>query len=179
LEGGLPGWVAHGGRLTATLPPTARILTSQEARLCATRPGWIVAMPDMLAERWQAKEIFADLLLFSSDSLPFDIAGSLSQSLSKRRLGNGAATSTLHVLVVTESGDRADLIAEALQPKAVGSPVFALAGGLRGYLEHLRNLTPPQAKQWTTLADYGGYADALADLRTRQRHASACSSCSR
>jgi|GEM_PF-6710113 len=176
IEGGLLGWQAHGGRITKEPSPTVRAISSAEARQCCTRPGWIVVAPTTLSTNWHLNELFADMLNFDPTDAPDNIAQALSRDLQARQIGEGATTTTLHILIATESGEQADQIAGALQSKSIAMPVFVLAGGVRGYLDHLRNLHPPKEHHWTTLADYRG---VLADLRQRQRLVSACSSCNR
>ena len=176
IEGGFLAWQANGGRITAAPPSSSRAITADEARQCCTRPGWIVVTPISLASNWHVKELFADILTFNPKTKPAEIAASLANELKQRRPGDGATTTALHILVATESGEQADLIADALQPQAVAMPVFVLAGGLRSYIDHLQNLRPTEEHRWTTLADYRG---VLADLRQRQRLVSACSSCRR
>lgn len=174
LEGGIAGWQAHGGALSRPPPPSLRLVSAAEARECCTRPGWIMVVPRTLADTWRVKELMPELLVYDSADTPEQVASHVSGQLLQRRPGNGAATSTLHVLLATESGENADALAGLLQAKAAGTPVFVLDGGLRAYLAHLRSLRTGTERQWLTLADYGG---VLADLRSRQNVISACASC--
>jgi rhodanese-related sulfurtransferase len=176
MEGGLAGWRASGGQINGNIDAQARTLTSSEARLSATRPGWITAMPSTLVSNWRLTEIFPDNLTFDPKASPADIAKELTRKLATRRPGEGSTTTVLHLLIATESGEQADLIAQAMQEQVATTPVFVLGGGLRGYLEHLRTLHPDEPHHSTTLANYRG---VLADLRTRQRLVASCSSCSR
>ena len=133
-----------------------------------------MVVPRTLADTWRVKELMPELLVYDSADTPEQVASHVSGQLLQRRPGNGAATSTLHVLLATESGENADALAGLLQAKAAGTPVFVLDGGLRAYLAHLRSLRTGTERQWLTLADYGG---VLADLRSRQNVISACASC--
>lgn len=174
LEGGIPGWQAHGGSLSRPPPRSLRLVSVEEARDCCTRPGWITVVPRTLAATWRVKELMPELLVYDSADTLERIASEVSGQLLKRRPGNGATTSTLHVLLATESGENADALAELLQAKAAGMPVFVLEGGLRAYLAHLRSLRTGTERQWLTMADYGG---VLSDLRSRQNLISSCASC--
>jgi rhodanese-related sulfurtransferase len=176
LEGGLPAWQAHGGAVSTAMPFTNRLVNAEEARVSCTLPGWVTVAPLRLATSWHTQELFPDQLTYDHRESAAEIAKKLGEELSKRRPGDGATTSVLHILVATESGENSVAIAEALQPLVPGCPVFVLDGGLRSYLLNLRHLKQSEEHRWVTLQDYRG---ALADLRARQRLVASCSSCSR
>jgi rhodanese-related sulfurtransferase len=169
IEGGLSAWAAHGGRITSAESPDAWFLTSDEVRT-----GWIIAVPQTLANSWRLNELFAEVLTFT-DTSP-EAAEQMAAAINARRPGQGASTSVLHVLIATEGGENAMPFAQKMRAKLTGNPVFILQAGLQGYLDHLRHLRPNEPGQWTTMAHFAG---ALADLRTRQRLVTACTSCSR
>lgn len=174
IEGGLSAWSSHGGRITSAESPLAWFLSSEEARIHATRPGWMILVPESLAQSWRLHEFFPDLLTYK-DTEPA-VAAALAAKINSRRPGDGATTSVLHILVATEGGENVIPFAQALRAKLTGCPVFILGEGLRNYLEQLRNLSPIQPRDWTTMTQFAG---ALADLRVRQRLVTSCSSCSR
>jgi rhodanese-related sulfurtransferase len=174
IEGGLSAWSAHGGRITSAESPDAWRLTSAEARTHATRPGWIIVAPESMAQSLHLSELFPEVLTFPATTP--EAAAQLASTLQSRRPGAGACTSMLHVLIATEGGESSTSFAQAMRAKLSGSPVFILEDGLRGYLDHLRHLRPNEPGQWTTMAHFAG---ALADLRTRQRRVTSCSSCPR
>lgn len=174
LEGGVPAWQANGGILSAMPRVNLRLVSSSEAQQYCTRPGWVVVTPRSLATSLQIKEALPNLITYDGAASPDQIAADVSHQLQQRRPGEGSLTTALHVLLATESGENTSTIAEELQSKSVGMPVFVLNGGLRGYMDHLRSTRPSGDRRWVTLAEYRGVA---ADLRARQRLVSACSSC--
>ncbi len=174
IEGGLSAWHAHGGRITSSESPDAWLLSSDEARANATRPGWIIAAPESLALNWHLRELFPEVLTFPD--VTADAAARLAESINTRRPGDGSCTSALHVLIATEAGENATSFAQSLRTRVAGSPLFVLEGGLRDYFDHLRTLKPDQPRQWITMAQLAG---ALAELRVRQRVVSSCTSCPR
>jgi rhodanese-related sulfurtransferase len=176
LEGGIAAWQANGGLVGGTASAASRLVKVEAARQFCTLPGWSVAVPAQLATAWSLHEIWPDLLTFNAREKPTTIALDLAQQLKSRRLADGAVTTALHVLIATQSGENASLIAQELQSRCAGSPIFLLEGGVRAYLEHLRSLQPPKGRRWTSMADYAG---VLADVRSRQRLLNSCSSCPR
>jgi rhodanese-related sulfurtransferase len=172
IEGGLSAWHANGGRITSSESPDAWLISSDEARVHATRPGWVIAAPEALARSWHLQELFPEVLTFSEPDAA--AAEHLAASINTRRPGEGASTSSLHVLIATEGGENATSFTQALRSKVAGSPLFVLEGGLRDYFDHLRTLKANESRQWITMAQFAG---ALAELRVRQRVVSSCSSC--
>jgi rhodanese-related sulfurtransferase len=174
IEGGLSAWVANGGAVSAQLTASSRTVSASEARERCTLPGWIIAAPEKLSNDMGLEELFGELALFSEPSS--QSAQQVASLVNSRRPGQGAATSALHLLIVTEAGENASEMADAMQRLAPNVPCFILDGGLRTYLDHLRHIRPPPSRKWISLADYGA---VLADLRARQQLISTCSSCSR
>ena len=174
VEGGLSAWTAHGGRITSAETPDAWLISSDEARLNATKPGWIIIAPEAIARSFKLEQLFPEVLTFS-DTTP-EAAAHLATAINSRRPGSGSCTSTLHLLIATETGENATPFARSIRTHLAGNPLFVMEGGLRDYIDHIRNLKPDQPRQWITMAHFAG---ALADLRTRQRIVTSCTSCPR